>query len=150
MTDGLADLTARRERRVRSAPSPRHPKDSRSTGNPDWQVETTEPEAPALELRVSTATPLPSPEAQADVELRPKFVDQPAPLRAVQTYMTEAEIDLLRSARAAGLMRRADVTNSAVVRLALHELFDRFGPDGVVEKIASTAEGTSRRGRPRR
>jgi hypothetical protein len=64
--------------------------------------------------------------------------------------MTESEIDLLRSARAAALMRRGDVTNSAVVRLALHELFDRLGPEGVVSTILSSDDGSGRQGRPRR
>lgn len=150
MTDGLADLAARRTRRVRSAPPPRHPKspDTEDTASDSINIPETPTSPPEATPVVRKAPGLVK--RQTVVEPLRAIMTPPAPLRAVQTYMTEAEIDLLRSARAAALMRRGDVTNSAVVRLALRELFDRLGPDGVVDMVMASDEGLGRQGRPRR
>jgi hypothetical protein len=47
-------------------------------------------------------------------------------------------------------VRRIDITNSAVVRLAVQRLVDELGADGVVNLLASEVGDRPRTGRKRR
>jgi len=47
-------------------------------------------------------------------------------------------------------VRRIDITNSAVVRLAVQRLVGELGADGVVDLLASEAGDRPRTGRKRR
>jgi hypothetical protein len=72
------------------------------------------------------------------------------PLRPAQLYLDPTTDDHLRRIKAAALVERSDVTNSAVVRRAVAELVERHGYDGIVRLIDNDPHTARGKGRPRR
>lgn len=128
-TEGLSELERQRLGQRRTpAPPPRHPK-------PDVEVPPPpdEPLSPPLE----SVAPRPQPQVLT-------------PLRPAQLYLDEETDEALRRCRAEGLLSRIDVTNSAVVRLAIRRLMEQLGPQGIVDQLAREPDDRHRTGRKRR
>lgn len=165
--DGLAELQAQRSRRTgsRGLPAPQHRKaQPQPAPEPAEQAEAAEAE-PVVDVREDPAPePVPEPEpmpAPKPVERRagsravPQPQETPAPtqrrnrVRATQVHLDQASEDHLSELRKRSVMADVDLTQSAVLRLALAELVDRHGYDRIVQMFADD-EPLIRRGRPRR
>ncbi len=140
--DGLATLTAQRERARRSMPAPRHP----ISATPLVNI------APSDEVQVSVATP-----ATVDDQPRPPTTstsavpDVGAPVK-VTLYVDRQADEFMENARIAGLTARpkVDISRSAVVRLALRKLMAEMSPAEVKalltrQEVSSTGPGRKRR-----
>ena len=101
------------------------------------------PEAPERPAKAARATG--SPRA---ADMAPAVDD--GPLRPAQLYLDPATDDHLRRIKAAALVERSDVTNSAVVRRAVAELVERHGYDGIVRLMDNDPRTARGKGRPRR
>jgi hypothetical protein len=69
-------------------------------------------------------------------------------LRAAQFYLDDSCDDYLRSIRAEALVRRLDVSGSAVVRFAVHRLIEELTPAQVADRLAEPVaerDGTGRK-----
>lgn len=75
-------------------------------------------------------------------------VHDDGPLTLVQVRVTEAQLDYLDEIKAVAATRRLDVTDAAVIRLALHQLMAAHTPDQIVERLGRP-KVRGRRGRPR-
>lgn len=134
-SDGLAALQGKRSeavgRRRRQPPRPHHP---RAVVNPADQGEGSGVlSAASDETFVSQTTSVGT-----------------GPLRPAQFYIDDAIDGYLRSIRAEALVRKLDVTGSAVVRLALHRLMQELTPQQVTNRLAEPAAPRSSAGRKRR
>ncbi len=139
--DGLATLTAQRERARRSMPKPRHP----ISATPLINI------APIDETEVSVATPVaankqPSPPTSTSAE-----PDLGTPVK-VTLYVDPQADEFMENARIAGLTARpkVDISRSAVVRLALRRLINEMSPAEVKalltrQEVRSTGPGRKRR-----
>lgn len=140
--DGLATLTAQRERARRSMPAPRHPISATPLVNT----------APSDDVQVAVATP-----ATADDQPRPSITstaavpDVGAPVK-VTLYVDRKADEFMENARIAGLTARpkVDISRSAVVRLALRKLMAEMSPAEVKalltrQEVPSTGPGRKRR-----
>lgn len=70
------------------------------------------------------------------------------PLTLVQVRVTEAQLDYLDEIEAVAAMRRLDVTDAAVIRLALSRLMAAHTPGQIVDHLGRP-KIRGRRGRPR-
>lgn len=70
-------------------------------------------------------------------------------VRATQVHLDEVSEDHLTNIKKRAVMADVDVTNSAVLRLALAEFVERHGYDRIVAMFDDD-DGRLRRGRPRR
>lgn len=162
--DGLSALQGKRaeavERRRRQAPPPRHPR-----------VVEDPPTEDVVDLRIGeepdVAPPVPQPAEQP-----PEVTAQPsqsggrsrssAPrksssahqadqaLRPAQFYVG-VEVDrYLREVRSQAVVRRLDVTASAVVRLAMERLMAELTPEQVTDQLAQPLADHKGAGRKRR
>ncbi len=140
--DGLASLTAQRERARRSMPTPRHPLSAS-------QPVTT---APIVATKSSVATPV-----TAHEQPRPSFnstsatPDLGTPVK-VTLYVDRQADEFMENSRIEGLTARpkVDISRSAVVRLALRRLMDEMSPTEVKtlltrQEVRSTGPGRKRR-----
>lgn len=135
--NGLASLSAQRERARRSMPAPRHPVIAEHTA--------ADPPAPA--------EPTASPAAATPKQRRP--VPAPAETGAtfkVTLYLDRDTDEFMEAARVEGLTARPkiDVSRSAVVRLALRRLMDEMSPAEVKTLLAGQAVRSTGPGRKRR
>lgn len=161
-SDGLSALEGKRAeavgRRRRQAPPPRHPR-----------AATDEPEA-VVDLRedASGDDQLPVPEAAGNPETGPAPAAtvgrpraRPTPkgggtaetegaLRPAQFYVGAQVDDYLRQVRSQAVVRRLDVTASAVVRLAMERLMAELTPEQVTERLAQPVATRPGSGRKRR
>lgn len=160
--DGLAELRAQRSRRTagRGLPAPQHPK-AEPVPEPEPDVDerptvaSAQPSAPAEDARDG---PEPSASKTAD-RVGSAAVAEPEPplapvqrrsrVRATQVHLDQVSEDHLRELRKRAVLADVDLTQSAVLRLALAELVERHGYDRIV-RIFAEDEPTIRRGRPRR
>jgi hypothetical protein len=76
-------------------------------------------------------------------------VAAPSGLRPAQFYVDDRCDDYLRSIRAEALLRRLDVSGSAVVRLALYRLMEELTPEQVADRLAEPAADRGGSGRKR-
>jgi hypothetical protein len=163
-TDGLSILQSRRDQAAqRGAPPPRHPRpsavtsiaDARTNGEPDTTIDLTdtapEPveEAPAP-TPTSEKSKTTAPKRPATRKAQSKAEAPPASsgLRAAQFYLDDRCDDYLRSIRAEALVRRLDVSGSAVVRFAVHRLLEELTPAQVADRLAEPVaerDGTGRK-----
>ena len=153
--NGLSQLSARQERRRRQPLPPRFPKSEPEQRDgeqePVTQPHTETPTTGRPTVQELRAEPL-SQQASAPPHPEPS-IRQPAalsPLRAAQHYIDDETDQALRACRAAGIVRRVDVTNSAVVRLAVQRLVDELHADGVVDLLSAEPGDRARTGRKRR
>ncbi len=161
--DGLSELSARQERRRRRPLPPRFPRSDstntpsqeaspakRATGDAVSLLPSTSPTEP--KANAGGIEPLGPPSRPQAVPAAPQRVpaDRPSPLRAAQHYIDDETDQALRACRAAGIVRKVDITNSAVVRLAVQRLVDGLGADGVVDLLATDPGNRPRTGRKRR
>ncbi len=88
-------------------------------------------------------------------DVRPQEAPAPAltqrrtRVRATQVHLDQPSEDHLFELRKRAVMADVDLTQSAVVRMALAELVDRHGYDRIVQMLTAD-EPRIRRGRPRR
>ena len=157
--DGLSALQAKRDeatgRRHRQAPPPRHPRavvdldepvvDVREDAAQDVETPSTQPavdeqasERPAM-VRKAPGRPKKADAASRDQSLRP-----------AQFYVGAEVDDYLRQVRSQALVRRLDVTASAVVRLAMERLMTDFTPEQITDQLAQPLAGQKGAGRKRR
>ncbi|RJK92529.1 hypothetical protein [Vallicoccus soli] len=165
--NGLASLTAKRERARRAMPPPRHPRVREATADPsspmphDPDSELPEPAAP---LKRETQQPAPdvalkaaaAPEKTAGAEPTPP-TPSPSPEEIGATFKVTLYVDrstdeFMEAARVAGLTSRpkVDVSRSAVMRLALRRLMDDMTPEQVKQHLEAQAVRTTGPGRRRR
>lgn len=147
MTDpqpnGLASLSAQRERARRSMPAPRHPV---TVEDPTPEVATADHPAPAEPVAPPTAA------------ARPKQRRSPTPPAEtgatfkVTLYVDRDTDEFMEAARVEGLTTRpkVDVSRSAVVRLALRRLMNEMSPAEVKTLLAGQAVRSAGPGRKRR
>ena len=141
--NGLASLSAQRERARRSMPTPRHP----------VSVEDHAPEDAAAADPPAPAEPVASPPVAEPKQRRPAAA--PTELGAtfkVTLYVDRDTDEFMEAARVEGLTSRpkVDVSRSAVVRLALRRLMDEMSPAEVKARLASQAVRSGGPGRKRR
>ena len=144
--NGLASLSAQRERARRSMPPPRHP------------VAPT-PSAADLPAR-DTARPAKRSHSQARIDdVLPPAVATPTPAPEetgatfkVTLYVDRQTDEFMEATRVIGLTSRpkVDVSRSAVVRLALRRLMDEMSPTEVKTILEHQAVRSSGPGRRRR
>jgi hypothetical protein len=141
---------------------PRHstPRPSRSR-QPEPAVEerpsaaAVQPPAPARETRDGTESRASKPTdrvgsaAITEPEPPPAPVQRRSRVRATQVHLDQVSEDHLRELRKRAVLADIDLTQSAVLRLALAELVEHHGYDRIVRMFAED-EPTIRRGRPRR
>lgn len=149
--DGIADLQARRQRRVPLPP--RHPRpepEASQADAPVIDVREDQPEPPAA--KQAAASPSPSTPPAPRRAPRPKASQQvDVPLRLAQFYVTPDHDDALRRIRATGLVEGMDVSGSAVVRYALDQLLAKHKPEELARLLGSPkGQRQAHRGRPRR
>lgn len=162
--NGLATLTAKRERARRAMPPPRHPRGNsapdgagpaaaapRIPGGPAG-----EPPEAATPTRDHEAAQTPTPTEPAAPETAPR-TPTPSPEETgatfkVTLYVDRATDEFMEAARVAGLTSRpkVDVSRSAVMRLALRRLMDDMTPDQVKQHLESQVVRTTGPGRRRR
>jgi hypothetical protein len=160
--DGLAELRAQRSRRTagRGLPAPQHPK-AEPVPQPEPAVEErpsaagVQPPAPVRETRdgtesrASRAANQVGSAATTEPEPSPVPAHRRSRVRATQVHLDQASEDHLRELRKRAVLADVDLTQSAVLRLALAELVEHHGYDRIVRMFAED-EPTIRRGRPRR
>jgi hypothetical protein len=160
--DGLAELRAQRSRRTagRGLPAPQHPK-AEPAPQPASDVEehptvaAEQPSPPAGDMRNGPEPPAPrapgrvGSTAIAEPEPSTAPVQRRSRVRATQVHLDQISEDHLRELRKRAVLADVDLTQSAVLRLALAELVEHHGYDRIVRMFAEE-EPTIRRGRPRR
>jgi hypothetical protein len=142
--DGLASLSAQRDRARRSMPAPRHPV---TRGDVSTENVATADRPASLEAAAAPTTPKskPSPPKPAPSELGATF--------KVTLYVDRDTDEFMEATRVEGLTSRpkkVDVSRSAVVRLALRRLMDEMSPAEVKTLLASQAVRSTGPGRKRR
>lgn len=162
-TDGLAALDRKRTEAAatrRRLPPPRHAKAGHDSPVPSGADTQDPPAAEAAQGGTAhqSASPLPASPAPLTVPATPPpapATGSPPPqthrrsrVRATQVHLDEISEEHLNNLRKRSVMAEVDLTNSAVLRLALAELVERHGYDQIVEMFAQD-EGRLRRGRPR-
>jgi hypothetical protein len=143
--DGLARLTAQRDRARRSMPAPRHP----VVAAPEQRSEPTAP-VPAL---ISEIPPVPTRPAVSAGAPRPgSAVEETGATFKVTLYLDRETDEFMEAVRVEGLTSRpkVDVSRSAVVRLALRRLMDEMGPGEVKALLEGQAVRSTGPGRRRR
>lgn len=157
--DGLAQLSARQERRRRRPLPTRFPKAEPAETETEPSLPRDAVAQDAVPIRATSAPSRKSSASRSESPARPQSVSAttesadvapPSPLRAAQHYIDDGTDQALRACRAAGIVRRIDITNSAVVRLAVQRLVDDLGADGVVDLLALEPGDRPRTGRKRR
>ncbi len=140
--DGLASLSAQRERARRSMPAPRHPVTVEDHA-PESDT-TADPPAPVEPALPSAAKPQQRRPAPAPLDLGATF--------KVTLYVDRDTDEFMEAARVEGLTSRpkVDVSRSAVVRLALRKLMDEMSPAEVKTLLAGHAVRSTGPGRKRR
>lgn len=143
VTDGLDELQASRlSRQHRRPPAPKRP---RTLERPPAPVGdgTTSDSSPGEDPALARLSP---PDI---VDVTPNSVQaDDGPLTLVQIRVTEAQLDYLDEIDALAATRRLDVTDAAVVRLALSQLMAAHTPEQIVERLGRP-KIRGRRGRPR-
>ncbi|GGK99404.1 hypothetical protein Ppa06_67530 [Planomonospora parontospora subsp. parontospora] len=171
--NGLAAMQARREkaRQGRTPPPPRNPRRADTSAGP-VEAEQAPPPQPAPETAVPAAEPAPEPQSapapRADagqrgpgsrrrrssgIEAEPREPGRGGTtLRLAQVYIDPDLEAWLRTVRATALLAGADVSASAVARLALRALKDSMTPEELVRLLTSKENQAPRSGpgRPRR
>jgi hypothetical protein len=172
--DGLSILQGRREQQSnRGAPPPRHPRrvsvatsDTDSAAEPSPVIDLTSDQAeddseaqPVLEPQRADEPSKPKISPRSDPARRRSSVRKPIPertpasattgLRAAQFYVDDRCDDYLRDIRVEALVRKLDVSGSAVVRLALHRLMEELSPAQVADRLATPTAERSGSGRKR-
>ena len=153
-SDGLDALDRRRaQANGRRMPPARHPKAPRAAA-----TATTVPEA-----HIAVDLPVSGERAAEKIPRKPVEAPQPVPVvenrqetpqrrrsrvRATQVHLDEIADNHLTELRKRAVLSEVDLTSSAILRLALSELVDRHGYDGIVSIFAND-DGRLRRGRPR-
>ena len=159
-TDGLVQLVDQRARRTggRGLPPPQHRKAEPATGSEPAAVSASEP--PTEDGIVGVVAPTLADEEQSAHQVSARAA-APAPnaepigvprrrsrVRPTQVHLDDVSEEHLTELRKRAVMADVDLTQSAVVRMALAELVDRYGYDRIVSMFADTEPGI-RRGRPR-
>lgn len=154
--DGLDELQATRlSRQNRRPPMPKHPRLSEETsstggeGSPN-DVASEEPPVspiPSAVLASETATPARKSKAAAKA-VAESVPDGDGPLTLVQVRVTESQLDYLDEIKAVAATQRLDVTDAAVIRLALRQLMSAQSPEQIVDRLGQP-KARGRRGRPR-
>jgi hypothetical protein len=164
--DGLSILTARREQAAhRGAPPPRHPRpvavptpaDERTAAQEEAPAEIDLTETSPTPAQASSGTDAPRkrsavepkrPAARSKNQTKAESAPATSGLRAAQFYLDDRCDDYLRSIRAEALVRRLDVSGSAVVRFAIHRLNEDMTPEQVADRLAEPVadrDGTGRK-----
>lgn len=139
--NGLASLSAQRERARRSMPPPRHPALAAAV------------EAVPAVTRASAPAPAASaPERKAQPGRRKQPAAPPEPTFKVTLYVDRRTDDFMEATRVEGLTSRpkVDVSRSAVVRLAVRRLMDEMSPAEVKQLLERQTVHRSGPGRKRR
>lgn len=146
--NGLASLSAQRERARRSMPPPRHPIAGQTPARADkahaeTQTQPAPPPLTAPDTATSPAESAPTPSSAA--------AEVGAPVK-VTLYVDRQADEFMEAARVAGLLARpkVDISRSAVVRLALRRLMNDMTPSEVKallesQEVSSTGPGRKRR-----
>ena len=139
--DGLASLSAQRERARRSMPVPRHPVSARDAVD---SVPTDGAATAVAGLPAPPAASITEPEAQRP---GPSPADTGTTYK-VTLYVDRATDEFMEAARVEGLTSRpkVDVSRSAVVRLALRRLMENMSP----AEVKALLEGQAVRAGPGR
>src|SRR5512143_3603557 len=156
---GLHQMDELRQRARRQVPPVRHPpkRQPSPSDEPPRAVlpaeEADNADEPVVDLRDSAADPLPAPvdaprQAQADDPVQ-RPVRRRQRVRATQVHLDELSEEHLSNLKKRAVLADVDLTNSAVLRLALAELVERHGYDRIVAMFEQD-QGRLRRGRPRR
>lgn len=153
---GLEQMDELRQRARRQVPPVRHPRKPpvpsvKENPAPAPEQETTRTPEPVVDLRDTSTDP---PSSSIDRESSPdgsteRPVRRRQRVRATQVHLDELSEDHLTNIKKRAVLADVDLTNSAVLRLALAELVDRHGYDRIVTMFEHD-EGRVRRGRPRR
>jgi hypothetical protein len=162
--DGLAELRAQRSRRTagRGLPAPQHPKaEPTPQRGPDSgkapAVAAAQQPTPVVDVRDGPSPEPPTSRTLGRVETGSVAESEPPPapiqrrsrVRATQVHLDQVSEDHLSELRKRAVLADVDMTQSAVLRLALAELVERHGYDRIVRMFAED-EPRIRRGRPRR
>lgn len=148
--DGLDALDQRRSARKtkRQLQPPRHPKAQPATARVSaaHEVGDAAPEVPEV-------APAPLKAVEATEKTLEPGPAEPAPrrrsrVRATQVHLDEVADEHLSELRKRAVLADVDLNASAVLRLGLNELVDRYGYDRIVVMFAEGV-GQIRRGRPR-
>ncbi len=146
--NGLASLSAQRERARRSMPPPRHPIAVPSAAKSDRgrDEDRTQPAA-----QPPTAAPVTAASSRINAAQPSSAADVGAPVK-VTLYVDRQADDFMEAARVEGLIARpkVDISRSAVVRLALRRLMNDMTPSEVKallegQEVRSTGPGRKRR-----
>src|SRR3954452_3895878 len=155
VADGLDALDQRRAARSTKGrlPPGRHPKAAPTRPQPATDAAERAPE-PAAAPDETPAAPVSTATGTAGTPAGARQLPEPAPrrrsrVRATQVHLDERADDHLTELRMRAVLADVDLTSSAVMRLALHELVDRHGYDGIVRLFADD-DRRIRRGRPQR
>lgn len=162
--DGLSALQGKRDeavgRRRRQAPPPRHPRVAEDLP-PDEVVDLRQadqsdgpppvPQRAEQPLKV-TAEPKPSAshDRQSGARKSSSAPQGDQALRPAQFYVGAEVDDYLRQVRSQAVVRRLDVTASAVVRLAMERLMAELTPEQVTDHLAQPLADQKGAGRKRR
>jgi hypothetical protein len=159
--DGLASLSAQRNRARRSMPPPRHPVAAGAADRAGQVVsvpeQMAEPIAPAASLTAVPAAEAPKTAetvGAADTEPFPPASRAPgvgAPVK-VTLYVDRESDEFMEAARVEGLVARpkVDISRSAVVRLALRRLMSEMSAAEVKAVLEQQEVRSSGPGRKRR
>src|SRR3954452_17380654 len=150
--DALEERRAARSAKRRLAPR-RHPKAVAAPAQADTPAAGQAP-VPAVEPETIPPAPTQASPDAAETPAGAQQLPEPAPrrrsrVRATQVHLDERADDHLTELRKRAVLADVDLTSSAVLRLALHELVDRHGYDGIVRLFADD-DRRIRRGRPQR
>lgn len=155
---GLHQMDELRQRARRQVPPVRHPPKRQpapaAEPPPAAPAEAADNAGePVVDLRDSAADPLPASvdaprQAQADDPVE-RPVRRRQRVRATQVHLDELSEEHLSNLKKRAVLADVDLTNSAVLRLALAELVERHGYDRIVAMFEQD-QGRLRRGRPRR
>lgn len=160
---GLQQMDELRQRARRQVPPVRHPpkRAAASSGEgptPAPAEEPNETSAPdtdqsVVDMRDVSASRLPS-STDEGRPAQPESLPEPPVrrrqrVRATQVHLDELSEDHLNNLKKRAVLADVDLTNSAVLRLALAEFVERHGYDRIVAMFEHD-EGRLRRGRPRR
>lgn len=160
---GLQQMDELRERARRQVPPVRHPpKRAVSSAGAEPapapaegadKTRAAEADPPVVDLRdVPASRPAPATEegSSAQPEAVPERpVRRRQRVRATQVHLDELSEDHLSTLKKRAVLADVDLTNSAVLRLALAEFVERHGYDRIVAMFEQD-QGRLRRGRPRR
>lgn len=145
--NGLASLSAQRERARRSMPPPRHPVAVPAPAKSDKarDEDGTQPPQPPLAAPMTAASP------RTKAAPPPAAGEVGAPVK-VTLYVDRQADDFMEAARVEGLIARpkVDISRSAVVRLALRRLMNDMTPSEVKallesQEVRGTGPGRKRR-----